>query len=124
MVAVVPVVALNGCASTPLDDAQPPPPNIASYRPAGDGGNGALLDAVVAESEPCITVEAESGERWVPVFAVGDVTGEGEELRYDGMPLTVGAHVELPGGAVDAPPDDELVPDGCAGNWWLVNVAN
>ena len=113
------VVAITGCAASDLGTSDPV--NVATYVPAGEGGNAALLEATVYQVQPCIAVEDSTGTKYVPVFPVGAVDVEGGETSFNGIVLVEGAQVPLAGGAVAAAPDGVQIPNGCAGDLWLVN---
>jgi hypothetical protein len=105
---------MTGCAASS-------PPNVATYVPAGEGGFGALLDGTVYQVHPCIAVEDDFGVKYVPVFAVGSVDVQGGKIFYRGTALTEGTHVSLGGGFVGNSGEGLAIPDGCEGDFWIVN---
>ncbi len=113
------VIAITGCAAS--DPGTSDPVNVATYVPAGEGGNAALLDATVYQVQPCVAVEDSAGTKYVPVFPVGAVDVEGGETSFNGIELVEGAQVSLAGGAVAAAPNGTQIPSGCVGDLWLVN---
>lgn len=115
MVGVVAVSLLAGCgdgAVPPGGQASAPDLEVATYEPAGAGGDAALLVGTLVNSEGCLIVEQGDGDQVLPVLPRGQARVTGG-LQLMGQRYSVGDRIELTGGFGDAAPED--LPARCAG---------
>ncbi len=112
IVAVTLVLGTAACSSAP--------PNVATYDPGGSGMD-ALLSGTLSITAECVTVAAEGGTVWTPVFPGGYTQMAGDTLVLDNRDeLLSGDPVELGGGEASGVGDAE-VPTGCpTDHLWLV----
>ena len=121
LAAVVVLLAVAGCS-----DQAASTDGVATYRPTGHGGDGALLVGTLRLVDGCFYVERVPGPRILPVFPEGSVATEGDLLSYDGTDRASGDEISLPGGAVPASSavdEGTTVPEACdAGSTvWIVS---
>lgn len=122
LVAALAATLAGACSAL---DARPTAVDEVATYPAGQGGDAALLAAVVAVDGGCVYAVG-SGTRWLPVFPSGSVGWNGEVLTYGSEQLRPGDTIELPGGAAIEGGSREVgedwrVPASCdATNTWLV----
>ncbi len=113
---------MTGCVEGDPAGGSDSPQNLATYVPSGDGGNAGLLEAHIDATEPCVSVRDAAGNRYVPVFPETAVSYEEGVARYSGVELIASASLDLPGGVVTKLPEGGSAPDGCDGEYWLVNA--
>lgn len=112
MVLVPLVLGAAACSSAPS--------NVATYD-AGGSGMDALLSGTLSITAECVTVAAEGGTVWTPVFPGGYAQMAGDTLGLDDRAeLLTGDPVELGGGEATGVGSAE-VPKGCpTDHLWLV----
>jgi hypothetical protein len=117
------IVVLTGCSAEPGPEPElsNAPGNVATYVPVGEGGNMALLEGRVYQTDPCIAVEDRFGTQYVPVFPVKSVTSIDGVPSANGVLLVDGADVSLAGGWVPNASDEMDIPEGCDGDLWIVS---
>ena len=112
--AVLTAIVMSGCTGAPEPAPAPGEEPVASYVPAGEGGDSALLTGTLHVADNCLTVTDELHQTWVPVFPRNETTWTAGTLNYANSSYTPGETIELRGGATEVDPDPDLfIPDSC-----------
>ncbi len=95
-------VMLAGCAGT--DEL-----TVATYKPTGEGGNGAAFAGTLTRSESgCLTI-ASGDSSVVPVFPDDAIAVDGEAILYRSQTYSLGDTIRLGGGFVNS----QDLPEEC-----------
>jgi hypothetical protein len=105
-------VSIAGCSSGTATATADGPVAFVTTDP--DGGDAALLSAVVQVDDECVLVVGEEGTRWLPVFHAPTASSDGRTLAWEGRSYAPGDPIELGGGMSDDASRVDHVPAGCA----------
>ena len=100
-------VGLSACTASEV-----PRSDVATYEPAGPGGNGALLAGRLSSDGGCVTLLDDVGDLWLPVFPA-TATWTEDSVAVGGRELVMGEPVELGGGEASGIDPGWSVPDAC-----------
>jgi hypothetical protein len=100
-------VGLSACSTS---DA--PRSDVATYEPAGPGGDAALLMGTLSSDGGCVTLIDDSGEVWLPVFPE-NASWTDDSVSVGGRDHVIGEPVELGGGGGSRIDPEWSIPDGC-----------
>jgi hypothetical protein len=100
-------VGLSACSASEM-----PRSDVATYEPAGPGGNAALLPGTLSSDGGCVIIVDDFGVVWLPVFPANALWTD-DSVSHGGRELVIGEPVELGGGEASGIDPGWSVPDTC-----------